>query len=63
MLCACQLEFEREKLGPEGEMEAETFTLPEKPLRLVSEMVELTEGPVTEEGLAEMLKSGLALAG
>ncbi len=50
-------------LGPGGYTVAETFTLPENPPRLVRVMVELSPGPVAEEGLAEMLKSGLALAG
>src|SRR5437773_2410614 len=42
-------------------MDAETFTLPEKPPRLVRVMVELSDGPATEDGLADMPKSGTAL--
>ena len=38
-------------------MDAETFTLPEKP-RLVRVMVELNDGPATEDGLADIPKSG-----
>src|SRR5437773_12134440 len=44
-------------------MDAETFTLPEKPPRLVRVMVELSDGPATEDGLADMPKSGTALTG
>ena len=39
-------------------MDAETFTLPEKPPRLVRVMVELSDGPATEDGLADMPKVG-----
>src|SRR5206468_12831073 len=44
-------------------MDAETFTLPENPPRLVRVMVELSDGPATEDGLADMPKSGAAFTG
>ncbi|HEV2119373.1 MAG TPA: hypothetical protein VGS11_04620 [Candidatus Bathyarchaeia archaeon] len=47
-----------EILGPVGETVIETFILPEKPPRLVIVTVELSDGPDSEEGLADMLKSG-----
>ena len=52
-----------EILGPRGLTKAETLTLPEKPLRLVKVTVELSPGPVVEDGVAEMVKSGAAVTG
>ncbi len=51
----------RERLGPLGELVAERDTVPVKPLRLESVMVELAEEPrgaFRLLGLAEVLKSG-----
>jgi len=54
------LEALKERVGPAGDEEAESPTVPENPLRLVTVIVDEAEffaGKLSEEGVAEMEKS------